>query len=228
MVTFGVSVPLGVVGGIAPYIFEVVPDAINGAGGTISPQGIYTSSQKEGSDVIRVTDANNEIATFRISVGSPLKIFIDVIATYMGLESDQAYIANQKIKPIKDHRLYVSVAPLTSKVFGASNKPNDGAEEVSLNVFCPMDVTIMSKTTEALLRKEEVIMALNSTYSKQQQELNHVYFGQISESIVPISQEEGAAIPYAFNILANIQYVVKKSKAIDYFANFGRQITTNS
>lgn len=220
MATFGVSVPFGVFDGVEPYTFSVIPEEINGAGGSISPNGLYTAPNNEGTDTVRVQDANGDIATAKIMVGGPLKIVADIISKYMGLGSDQVFIYNSKISPPKDSKLYVNISPLPMKVFSSSNKFKEDSEEIGLNIFSPLDISIYSRSSEAILRKEEVVMALNSTYSKQQQELNCIYLGKISNSIVPINAQEGAAIPYAFNITANIQYVSKKKNLVQYFDNF--------
>lgn len=228
MIGFGVKVPFGASNGIEPYTFSIVPDLVTGAGGSIDSSGIYTAPQKEGVDTVRVEDANGDAATFRIGVGSPLKIVCDIIAKSMDLGADQVFIYNSKITPVKDSRLYIAISPLTSRTFSNSNKMIDGVENVSVNVFCPLDIMIYSTSKEAILRKEEVVMALNSNYSRQQQELNCIYVAPNTGAIVPISQNEGAAIPYAFNITANIQYVSRKYKVVDYYDSFSdHEIITN-
>lgn len=228
MITYGVRVPFGVFGGVEPYTFSVVPDPVSPSGGSIDSSGFYTASGKDGVDTIRVEDADGEIATYRIMVGGPLKIVADIIAKQMGLGADQVYLYNSKIKPPKDSRLYVSINQLTSRVFSSSNKQKNGEEDLAANVFSPLDIMIFSRSTEALHRKEELVLALNSSYSEQQQELNSLKIGKISPAIVPVSQEEGAAIPYAFNITINIQYMVRKVGSYDYYDTLSlSEITTN-
>lgn len=228
----GVSFPLAAFGGVEPYTWSIEPTKT--IGGTISPTGDYTApAQKNGIDRIVVTDSTPVTplkATYDVNVGTAFHMAADIIKTELGLADDQIFLYNTKFNPPKDERMYVAINPLTLRVFGSSNKVVDGGEGSlqSVNVFAPVDVTIYSRSTEALLRKEEVVMALDSNYARSQQELNGFYIGKVSGSMVNLNLIEGAAIPYMFNIQVNLQYKVTKQSAVPYFDTFDAiEVKTN-
>ena len=206
----GVSIPLGAFDGIAPYTWSI---KAGGIGGTVDSNGLYTAPANAiGVDTVIVTDSTPTTpltASYDVFVGSPLHLLCDIIQTRLGLASDQVILFNNKFTVPNDSRLYVAVSPLTPRVFGSSNKydPNQPSNSLqSVNVVCPCDVAIYSRSTEALLRKEEVVMAFDSNYARNQQAVNSFYVGKVSPNIVTIKGIEGSAIPYFFNIQVNIQY----------------------
>jgi len=227
-VAVGMKIPFSTVAGTPPYTYSVLPD---GAGGSIDANGLYTAPQTIGVDVIQSEDSLGEKVTTEVCIGTPLHLVCDIVSKFLNLGSDQVYIMNQKISPPDDERLYVCISVLTGRAFGSSNKPKPGAgldEELSVNVFAPLDITIYSRTIEALLRKEEVVMALNSNYARSQMELNSFVVASVPGPIVPLNYPDGAAINFMFNISANIQYMATKVRPTPYFDDFqGSAIETN-
>lgn len=213
------------VAGTPPYSYVVLP---GGAGGAIHPtSGLYTAPAVTGQDVIRATDSLAAFADLPILIGLPLELFCDVIRKEMALASDQIFLWNQKITVPNDSRLYVAVSILNCKPFGNNNRFNDGDAEQSVNMMATLGIDILSRSEEAWTRKEEVILALNSTYAQQQQELNSFYIGKISTGFVNLSEVDGPAIPYRFNISVNIQYVYAKTKPVQYYDAFDTvEVTT--
>lgn len=158
-----------------------------------------------------------------------LHLFCDVIRYQMDLADDQVYIYNQKINIPTDSRLYIAVGVLVVKPFGNSNVPisTAGLDELqSANFLANLSVDVFSKGTDALTRKEEVILALNSTYSKSLQQTYGFYIAKHSSSFVNLSAIEGSIIPYRFNLGVNIQYKITKQQPIDYYDNFDKTIIT--
>lgn len=224
----GVTTPFIATGGTSPYTYSVVS---GGAGGSIDVNGLYTaplslsgdpSKQK---DTIQVTDALSETATSTIGVSNdPLKIICEIIANRMSLEADQVYIYNQKFNIPNDDRLYIAIAFLSSKVFANAKKNEEIGgvlkEVLSTNYRSVFSIDIMSRTTEAYNRKEEVIHALASEYAIRLQELNSFKLATIPDSFNPINIEDGAAIPYRFNAAASVLYVDRKVDNSDYYDTF--------
>lgn len=220
-------------GGVAPYTYEVVS---GGAGGTISAisgnEGLYTapsSAPLEGDDAydtIRVTDDNGDTAEAEILIGTPLELFCEIIQKEMELANGRVYLWNQKLMQPKDSDLYIAVSVLNCKPFGNTNRPDSSGVGVnsvqSVNMQATIAIDIISRSLQAQRRKEEVLMALASTYSQQQQERNSFYIGQLppAAQFVNLAEVDGAAIPYRYNISINIQYFATKTKAVDYFDDF--------
>lgn len=214
-------------GGVEPYSYSVLP---GGAGGSIDPvTGVYTSPDAFGIDTIEVTDSDLVPATAQatINVLSAIQLFCDVIRTELELDADQVYIYNQKFDIPVDDRLYIAVGVLVPKPFSNTNRfLSDTNEKQSANFQCMMSVNILSKSMEALHRKEEVIMALNSTYAQSQMEANSFYIAPLSTSFVNLSEMDGPAIPFRFNISVNMQYFVTKSKSVPYYNDFEDAVVT--
>lgn len=219
-------------GGVEPYTYSVVA---GGAGGTIdSSSGLYTAPSSlptdpaKFHDVVRVTDSAAATASLQIMVGTPLMLLCDIIQKELNLDPGQVYLYNQKINIPTDSKLYIAVGILTVKPFGNRNKLNSSGEsEQSANFMATLSIDILSRGPAARDRKEEIVMALKSDYAQSQQELNSFYIARLTSSFQNLSQEDGAAIPYRFNISVNVQYAAKKTKAVPYFDDFeGGTVTT--
>jgi hypothetical protein len=218
--------------GVPPYTYSIVP---NGAGGSIAPVGggsdeaLYTSpavvpiDPAKQSVTLRVEDSDGDFATASILIGDALLLFCEIIQRELGLADGRVYIYNQKIFQPQDAGLYVAVGVLNAKPFGNTNKAVAGAgmeSQQSVNMAAVLSLDIISRDTSALRLKEQVIMALNSTYANKQQQANSFFIGQLPA---------GGAIPYRFNISVNIQYFTRKIQAIEYFNDFENvEVTTES
>lgn len=217
-------------GGTPPYTFEVLA---GGAGGTINSDGLYTAPNTAGSgkDTIRVTDSLGSVETASIAIYGPIKLFAEIIRKEMGLADDQVFLYNQKINIPKDDRLYIAIGVISNKPFSNTRKMigNFETEELSMNVKADLSVNIMSKGMDALERKEEVLMSLKSQYAQTQQEANSFHIGVLPQSFVNLSEVEGSAIPYRFNISVPIQYAVRKTKTVAYYDQYEKvEIATDN
>ncbi len=215
-------------GGVEPYVYSV---EAGGVGGTIgSSSGTYIAPSDSGYDTIKVVDANLDEVTSTILVQGPLQLFCDIIQKEMDLENDQVYLWDQKVIIPKDYRLYIAVEVLSCKPFANNNEfQSNGTSLSSVNMQATLSVDIFSRGPSARDRKEEVILALMSNYAQSQQEANSFYVGKLSPTFTNLSNIDGAAIPYRFNISVNIQYFVIKSKAVPYYDDFENvEVTTEA
>lgn len=226
----GLTASLLGVGGTGAVSYSVRPD---GAGGTINATtGIYTApttlstDPKDLYDTIVATDSLGATATAKIFVGTPLHLFCEVLQKELGLADGRVYLWDQKIMQPSDNDLYVAVGVQSCKPFGNSIAPDPTtgwANAIqSVNMMATLDIDIISRGPAARDRKEEVILALNSLYAQAQQEANSFYIGKLSPGarFLNLSVVDGAAIPYRYKISVNMQYTVKKTKAVDYFDTF--------
>jgi len=226
------------VGGSSHYAYSVLP---GGAGGSINPTtGLYTAPATvqtdplKNYDIIQVSDGAS-IATGAILVGTPLMLLCEILQIELGLTNDRVYFWDQKKFQFTDNGLYVIIGISECKPFGNNIKPDDTtgwANPVqSVNMLAKLDINIISRDTSALNRKEDVLFALNSSYSQKQQEANSFLIGRIptGTKFMNLSFIDGAAIPYRFMFPINMQYAVTKTKAEDYIDTFvANQIETNS
>lgn len=207
-------------GGVAPYVFSLV----SGIGSINPTTGIYSAPAQIGTAVIRVTDSTLAFIDSNLTINSPLTLFCQLLATEMGLSSNQVYLYDQKINIPNDYKLYIAVGILTCKPFGSARDLDySGAgitETLSVNMQATLSVDILSRGPDARDRKEEVVLALKSIASIQTQEANGILIAPITSSFVNLSEIDGAAIPYRFNLTINIQYKVSKVKAVPYYDTF--------
>lgn len=231
-------------GGTPPYTYSIIA---GGAGGSISPVGdpsteaIYTApsamptNPAQQSVTIKVVDDDLAEATAQIMIGDPLLLFCEIIQRELGLADGRVYLYNQKIMMPKDDGIWIAVGVLNCKPFGNTNRTETGGDGVqadqSVNMLANLSLDVTSRSTAALFRKEEVIMALASTYAVQQQQRNSFFIGKLPSGgqFVNLSSVDGAAIPYRFNISVNVQYFARKVKEDPYFDEFAAvQVTTES
>lgn len=226
------------IGGTPAYTYSVLS---GGAGGTIdAASGLYTAPSTVQDDpvklydTIQVIDSLGAIATSTILVGSALLLLCEILQRELGLDNAHVYLWDQKIFQPKDSSMYCVISVPSCKAFGNVNEAginNGGDVDGSLsaqfiNMLATIDIDIMSRSTAALNRKEEVLMAINSDYAQRQQNGNSFYIGRLppNSRFINLSVIDGAAIPYRFRISVNMQYTVAKQGATDYFDTF--QTTT--
>jgi hypothetical protein len=226
-------------GGTAPYNYSV---RAGGAGGTInSSTGLYTAPASVSSDpaqlydTIQVTDNAGAKATSQILIGTPLLLFCEILQNQLGLPVGRVYLWDQKIMQPTDAGLYIAVSVPSCKPFGVTNQPDgsgSGLNSIQVaHMLATLDIDIISRGPEARDRKEEVLLALDSNYSRSQQEANSFSIGKLpaGSRFLNLSHVDGAAIPYRYKISINIQYAVTKTTAVPYYSQFSSvQVATNS
>lgn len=215
-------------GGIGPYTYAV---RINGAGGTINPStGLYTAPASlppaaQAYDTVVVTDSTSPTplvtSSAPVLVGSVYQLICDIIANQMGLNPNRVLLYDQKIFQTIDSGLWIALRVLKTKPFGNNVQYDTFGNSIqTVNTQATLDIHIISRSTEALLRKEEVLMALRSQYAESQMELNCFWIGPTPVGFVDLSQIDGAAIPYHFVMTINTQFTISKTIASPYYDSF--------
>ena len=94
-----------------------------------------------------------------------------------------------------------------------------------------VDIDIISRGPAARDQKELVVLALQSTYSEQQQEANSFMIGRLpwGGQFTNLSQIDGAAIPYRYRISFAVTYAIRNQVAAPYFTQFNKpQVVVNA
>ena len=201
----------------------------DGIGGTLTKindlEFKYTAPNDVGLDMIHLIDRSGtgaqRVTNFitSINVLKPLGLVAEIIRRELDLHSNQVYIYNQEFKIPPDERLYISVGIGTLKPFG-NIKTRDSLTDQTvhhINMQAMLDINIMSKSEDALDRKEEVLMAFQSDYGQNQQTTNGFYIAPITTNLTNLSNIEGSSIPYRFHFSMNIQYLVEKRQGFEYY-----------
>lgn len=238
----GLTTSVQGVGGIPPYSYSVLT---GGTGGVVdSVTGVYRSpstvnpNPKLTSDTIQVLDSSvpKQKALCQILVTDFMGLFCDIIETQMQLPPMRVYFWDQKIMQPTDSGLYIAVSNPTNQVFANTNRHVDLGDaglvsQQNVNVMATFDIDAISRGPEARTRKEQILMALSSDYSQNQQTANSFFIGQFPPGarFLNLSFVDGAAIPYRYKISINVQYAISITSAVPYYDTFEQpQLTVDS
>ena len=174
-------------------------------------------------DTLRFYNPVDDEAIIEIRTDGPLAIITDIIKTQLELDNDQVYIYNQEVNIPQDGRLYIVVGFLGITPYSYNSEivceGNDMFEVSAINSVYQVEINIFSKGEQALFRKEEVLLALRSQYSQNQQVLNGMSVSRTPTQLVNLSPIEGPAILYRFNMTFNMHYNEETKKEINQLGN---------
>ena len=162
----------------------------------------------------------------------PIKIIGDILVNCMTLDSQQIIIYNQDFKVPETSDLFIvlqySSSPnvlYNTNQFLPADEGVEGAQQ-NLSMLAKENyiINVLSKNDESRLRKEEVILSLNSDFSRNQQELYQFQIARLSNSFTNVSELEGAGMLNRFAL--NISLTAHYSKTVPtvYYDDFTNQI----
>ena len=150
-------------------------------------------------------------------------ILADIVTTDMELDADRVVVYDQNWKPPKDDGIYITVA-LSSpvRIIGANNNfdPDTDSEIKTVSKSEPYNIEITSKNRDAQDRWPEVIMALESTYSVQQQEENSIRIFPQSRNVMDLSFIEASSSLHRYRIPVIVNSVTRKTTVITPIESF--------
>ncbi len=151
----------------------------------------------------------------------PDLILCDIISHELGLDSQHVSAFAQNWKSPKDSGLYVVVEPGMQKTNSVVTvfDPTTQEENQSIAVVQEFILTITSKDRTAFQGKEEVLMALASIYSVQQQEAQGVKITRGTDP-VDLSFIEGVSALKRYEIRCHMFYLKTKTASVSYFDTF--------
>ena len=148
-------------------------------------------------------------------------ILIDIIRTEMSLAESRVAAYAQNWKSPIDQNIYIIVALQSTRIIGSVNKfdPATDKEIKSTSMSETYNIEITSKNRDAQTRYHEVIMALTSDYSEQQQELNQIKIFRTGQ-ILDLSLIEASSSLHRYRIPVIINSVKIKENDIIPFEHF--------
>lgn len=164
------------------------------------------------------------------TVQTALDFIWDIIHHEMSdVDQDRITIFNQQWKIPKDDGLYILISSKGSKVF-ANRTGFKIISSVPTEVNCInsqeiIAVEIMSRNQDAINRKEEILMALNSLYSQQVQEAKSFRIFRLG-NIEQLSDLEGSAMLNRYEISVTVHAWFEKSKTASYYETFKTRVKT--
>lgn len=160
------------------------------------------------------------------SVPNTINLVIELIRVFMGLDRDQVVLYNQNWKIPTDTRLYIAVAFRGEKPYSTvkeymNNEEGTALIEViSLSSQETYTITVYSFGPDALERKEEVLMAFNSTLAQQLQEKYGFKLPLLPLSFLDLSDIEGASRLNRYETNVAVLRVRSKTNIVQYFDQF--------
>ena len=163
---------------------------------------------------------------------------VDIIRKEMGLDQQHIWIQaqNRKIPP-NSQDLYVVVGvvdflPISSKSYYKESVGSDELPEpIEPQVLygrANVQVDIFSRSNEARVRRGEVLMALNSYYSKEVQNTKHFRIFELPSSFLNLSGLAGGSDINRFTMRFYAMIAETKDKSSDYYDTFNAEIRAES
>jgi len=157
-----------------------------------------------------------------------LENICSIIQGYLDLENGQVYLRQEKISLPKDFKFSISVGFIGSGRSLGTTRRGTTSETVSTTMAHNVVIEIYGRTFDVLTKKDEIILAVNSSLSMEIQQKNGFYIAPNPSTQNDLSGLDGAAIPYRFQLTFPIQYKVEKTKTQSYYASFEREVKTNA
>ena len=152
---------------------------------------------------------------------------VDIIRKEMGLNQQNIWIHSQNRKiPPQSMELYVTVGcvdflPISSK---SQYDPDFDNEVQTVYGRASVQVDILSRSLEARQRRAELLMALNSFYSKEIQDKHQFRIFELPSRFINTSSLEGGSEINRFSLIIRAMISEDKVKTSAYYDNFNTTI----
>ncbi len=162
------------------------------------------------------------------------QIIVDIIASQMGLNDQSVWVNNQNKKIPQSKGIFVIVGQMGWKPYGTNCEAvpftttlgvETLKEIITLNAQEAIQIDIVSRDNQALMRQWEILAALASVYSTQKQEENCFQIARLPMAFSDTSGAEGGSTLNRFTITIMCQVWYRKEKILsqgdiyDTFAN---------
>ena len=165
-------------------------------------------------------------------MSEPIKYVCDILQKQLDLADGQVWIYNEKVNIPNDFKMYIMVDYQGQRIIGNVRREEpttDGLiERQALHSMAILRLDLFSRGKLAMINKDLVIMALNSTYSQQVQEAHGFQIARNSFQVTNTSEVEGTAELNRYSISFNVTYVTETSKSISYYDTFSKEVITEA
>lgn len=152
---------------------------------------------------------------------------VDIIRKEMALNQQNIWIHSQNRKiPPQSQELYVTVGcvdflPISSKsIFN----PDNDTEVQTVYGRASVQIDILSRSREARIRRAELLMALNSYYSKEIQDKYQFRIFELPQRFINTSSLEGGSEINRFSLVIRAMISEDKVKTTSYYDTFNAEI----
>ena len=160
---------------------------------------------------------------------------VDIIRNEMNLNQQNIWIHSQNRKiPPQSQELYVTVGcvdflPISSKSrfkFVEATQTTQAYGEETQTVYgrASVQIDILSRSREARIRRAELLMALNSYYSKEVQDKYQFRIFELPSRFINTSSLEGGSEINRFSLVIRAMISEDKVKTTSYYDTFNAEI----
>lgn len=152
---------------------------------------------------------------------------VNIIRTEMGLSQQNIWIQSQNRKiPPQSKELYCVVGVTNFKPISSKSRflPETQQEEQTMYGRCDVQVDLMSRSNEARVRRSELLMALNSYYSKNVQDGDCFRIFELPTMFINTSGLQGGSDINRFTLIIPTMISEVKVKETPYYDKFRMQI----
>jgi len=185
---------------VAPYTWSIVDGQ-----GVVGDDGLFVAPKSEGATTVELTDDEGTTFQKTIQCFDIDKMILQIVQSDLGLESDQIFIFNQKIKIPNDQRLYVTLNFVTQKSYGTNVLTRDRGKR-SLSVSALYDINFFSPSLMTRLVKDKAMAVFNSVLSEKLQSFNAFSIQRNIESLKDISFIEKTSPINRFVLSIRVNY----------------------
>ena len=154
----------------------------------------------------------------------PLKVIADILAAEMMLTPGQIMLSNQTYVVPTTEGLYIVVGYLSSKFLGVTivNTPTtSGMTETQCgSLDHTIQIDAMSFNDDARLRKEEIILALNSNTAEQLMGQNLISISRLPSQIQYLPEPNETKMLQRYSTTMRVKALSQKIINTDYFNQF--------
>lgn len=154
---------------------------------------------------------------------SSLDIIKQILDKELEMPDNRVWAYNQDADLPKDSKLFIILhygRRHTTSNNVRYKQTTDGLQEVqTMNVAEDVIISMLSKSNEARDRAHEALLAMNSTYSKQLQEKNHIHISTTGD-FWDASFLEGTSMINRFDSKVRVFKSYEKIKAVDYYDKY--------
>ena len=152
---------------------------------------------------------------------------VDIIRKEMNLNQQNIWIHSQNRKiPPQSQELYVTVGCVDFLPISSKSKYNSETDNEVQTVYgrASVQIDILSRSLEARQRRAELLMALNSFYSKEVQEKKQFRIFELPQTFTNTSGLEGGSEINRFSLIIRAMISQDKVKPTAYYDTFNEQI----
>lgn len=165
----------------------------------------------------------------------PSSIIIDIIKNELALPDTSVWLRDQNREIPQDDGLYIAVGSTDETVIANNAEvqfDDSGAETImteiqSTTIRASIQIDVFSRSTEALLRRWEVLTAMTSQYAQQQMEQYQFRIFAVPNSFVNTSDAEGGSVINRYSIIFSTHAWYRKEKVLqsnDYYNDFDTRV----